>query len=87
MVTGRNTVYSQYVREVLWQMCLEKWTGFTVGSMAERAGLKVTGNLRRQLHRAVTDGIVAYDDECIRKGTRGLHFTFTPMMTNAAGGK
>lgn len=83
--TGRNTVYQQYVRDMLWRMALDGVGRFNIREFAELAGLKITINLRRQLRYAVRDNIIQYVIGRVRPDDPYQYYTFTEEILIAAG--
>jgi len=56
----RNTVYGAYVRHTVEQLIGAGQMQMTVQDIAKAGSLKVTGNLRRQVHKLVADGLLCY---------------------------
>lgn len=82
---SRNTVYQQYIRDTLWRLAGEGVENFHAGEFAHLAGLKLTGNLRRQLRYAVDDRILQYVVGRISPTDPHQYYTFTPQVIEARG--
>ena len=83
--SGKNTVYQQYVRNMLWRMCLDGVGEFNISEFALLADLKVTPNLRKQFKYAVQDNILEYLPPRFKPNDRRLYYKFTTWCLDAAG--
>jgi len=66
----KNTVYGGYVLHVVEGMARAGQVVMTVQDIATAGDLKVTGNLRRQIHKLVNDGVLEYRMSSPRQASR-----------------
>jgi len=69
----KQTTYADYLYSKMEQLLIERG-GFTMQQLADFAGLKVTGNMRRRVQHCVVVGTLAVGMYYGREANRGLVF-------------
>jgi len=76
----KNTVYGGYVLHVVEGLARAGQKIMTVKDIARAGDLKLTGNLRKQVHKLVNDGVLEYRMASPRERTREQLYCYTNYM-------
>jgi len=75
----KNTVYGGYVLHVVEGLARAGQGVMTVKDIAVAGDLKLTGNLRKQVHKLVNDGVLEYRMASPRERSREQLYVFVPV--------